>query len=126
MTDEEFYEKMTKEGMKQENIPSTTHEFSDFVEYGEVDLAEIFNKMHRQAVALGYKHITFHFRSHMEAYEDYLGNPSVVAVGWIKKNVEDLRVEARDKKRRALAKKLKCTEYEAGQYMLLQERGIIK
>ena len=36
MTDEELYEKMTKEGMKQEAIPSAIHEFSEFVEYGDM------------------------------------------------------------------------------------------
>lgn len=126
MMDEELYEKMDKEGMKQETIPSTIHEFSEFVEYGEGELADIFNLMWRQARGLGYKHITFHFRSHMEEYDDYLGNPSVVAVGWIKKSVEDLRAEARDKEQVALAEKLNCTEYEAGQYMDLREKGIIK
>lgn len=95
-------------------------------EYTREEINEIMSQMQIKANRLGYKNITFTFESTYEEYEDYLGSPMLRVNGWIAKTQQDLEVEAKQKEQKALAKKLGCTFYEAGQYMMLRDKGIIK
>ena len=115
----------TIKDMKQVVIYETDTTLSDY-SVEEETIVAILRGVKKQAEDLGYTDITFKFRSTMEPYDDYLGSPSVVAEGWIAKTQQDLDAEAKELEQNELAKKLGCTYYEAGQYMMLQEKGVIK
>ena len=111
--------------MKQVTSTDTTT-LSDENQYTPDEINDIMSIMQIEAHNLGYKDITFTFKSAYEPYEDYLGSPVLQVNGWIAKTERDLEAEAKEKEQDALAKKLGCTFYEAGQYMMLRDRSIIK
>lgn len=115
-----------EDNMKQVTIYELDETLSEHREYLRTEIHEILGRMHIKAHKMGYKDITFKFESTMEPYEDYLGSPVLRANGWIAKTERDLEVEAKQKEQKALAKKLGCTFYEAGQYMMLRDKGIVK
>ena len=112
--------------MKQVIIYELDETLSEHREYLRTEIHEILGRMHIKAHKMGYKDITFKFKSTREPYEDDLGSPIVRACGWMDKTEQDLEVEAAEKKQRDLAKELGCTYYEAGQYLMLKKKGVIK
>ena len=114
------------DNMKQEIIYDLDETLSEHKEYSEQDIKSILTQMSVKARSMGYKDITFKFESTMEQYEDYLGSPIVRVEGWIAKTERDLEAEAAHKKQQDLAEELGCTYYEAGQYLMLKDKGIIK
>jgi len=115
-----------EDNMKQVTIYELDETLSEHREYLRTEIHEILGRMHIKAHKMGYKDITFKFESTMEPYEDCLGSPIVRAEGWIAKTERDLEAEAAEKEQRDLAKKLRCTYYEAGQYLMLKKKGVIK
>lgn len=114
------------DNMKQVTISELDEYLNSYSEYTEQEIKSLVTQMAVKARSMGYKDITFSFESTMEPYEDFLGSPMLQANGWIAKTEEDLEAEAKEKEQIALAKKLGCTFYEAGQYMMLRDKGIIK
>lgn len=114
------------DNMKQVTISELDEYLNSYSEYTEQEIKSLVTQMAVKARSMGYKDITFTFESTYEPYEDYLGSPVLRVNGWIAKTAEDFEAEAKLKKQKALAKKLGCTFYEAGQYMMLQNKGIIK
>jgi len=114
------------DNMKQVTILELDETLSSHREYTQQEIKRILTQMAVKACSMGYKDITFTFESTMEPYEDYLGSPVLRATGWIAKNERDLEAEAKQEEQKALAKKLGCTFYEAGQYMMLRDKGIVK
>jgi hypothetical protein len=111
--------------MKEEIIHATERTLHTH-EYTEEEILSLVSGVKKEAEDLGYVNITFNFESTMEPYEDCLGSPTIVAVGFIAKNKHDLADEEKYTRQEALAKELGCTFYEAGQYMMLKQKGIIK
>ena len=89
-------------GMKEETVGQTERTLHTHG-YTEEEILSLVSSVKKEAEDLGYVNITFNFESAMEPYEDCLGSPTIVAVGFIAK-----------------------TKREAGQYMMLKQRGIIK
>jgi hypothetical protein len=112
--------------LKQEVIHRTETTLSENHDYTKEEMVGILDKIEKQAEGLGYSNITFHFKSNMVPYEDFLDCPSIVAEGFIEKTMRDLADEERFAHKEAMAKKLGCTIYDAGQYIMLQEKGLIK
>lgn len=112
-------------GMKEETVGQTERTLNTHG-YTEEEILSLVSSVKKQAEDLGYVNITFNFESTMEPYEDYLGSPTIVAVGFIAKTKRDLADEEDRTRQEALAKELGCSFYEAGQYMMLKQRGIIK
>lgn len=114
------------DNMKQVIIYELDETLSEHHEYSEQDIKSLLTQMGVKARSRGYKDVTYTFESTMEPYEDYLGSPIVRVGGWVAKTERDLEAEAAEKEQQDLAKKLKCTYYEAGQYLMLKKKGIIK
>ena len=114
------------DNMKQVTILELDKTLNSYHEYTEQEIKSLVNQMVVKARSMGYKDITFTFQSTYEPYEDYLGSPSLRVNGWIAKTERDLEADAKQKEQKALAKKLGCTFYEAGQYMMLRDKGIVK
>tara|TARA_R110000772_G_scaffold5927_5_gene21038 strand:+ start:241 stop:591 length:351 start_codon:yes stop_codon:yes gene_type:complete len=114
------------DNMKQVIIYELDETLSEDHEYSEQDIKSLLTQMGVKSRCMGYKDTTFTFKSTYEPYEDYLGSPVLRVNGWIAKTERDLEAEAKEKEQDALAKKLGCTFYEAGQYMMLRDRSIIK
>lgn len=114
------------DNMKQVTIYELDETLNSYHEYTEREIKNLLTQMDVKARSMGYKDITFKFESTMEPYEDYIGSPVLQVNGWIAKTERDLEAEAKQKEQKALAKKLGCTFYEAGQYMMLRDRGIVK
>tara|TARA_R110000824_G_scaffold173105_1_gene351133 strand:- start:259 stop:606 length:348 start_codon:yes stop_codon:yes gene_type:complete len=112
--------------MKHEVVLKTERTLSKHHEYTKKEMLDILDSVEKQAEDLGYVNITFHFKSNMEPYEDCLDSPSIVAEGLIAKTRCDLAGEEKYAYKQALAIKLGLTLYEADQYIMLQEKGIIK
>jgi hypothetical protein len=112
--------------MKQEVIYQTETNLSETRDYTKEEMVGILDKIEKQAKDLGYSNITFHFQSNMVPYEDNLDCPSIVAEGFIEKTMRDLAAEERVAYKAEMAKKLGCTLYDAGQYIMLQEKGLIQ
>ena len=112
--------------MKQVTILELDETLSSHYEYTEQEIKSLVIQMAVKARSMGYKDITFSFESTMEPYEDCLGSPMLQVNGWINKTERDLEADAKQKEQKALAKKLGCTFYEAGQYMMLRDKGIVK
>lgn len=112
--------------MKQVTILELDETLSSHREYTQQEIKSLVTQMAVKAFSMGYNDITFTFESTYEPYEDYLGSPVLRANGWIDKTKRDLEAEAKQKEQKALAKKLGCTFYEAGQYMMLRDKGIVK
>jgi len=112
--------------MKQVTIYELDETLSEHREYLRTEIHEILGRMHIKAHKMGYKDITFKFESTIEQYEDYLGSPIMRVMGWIAKTERDLEAEAAHKEQQDLAEELGCTFYEAGQYLMLKNKGIIK
>ena len=115
-----------QDDMKQVTVYELDETLSDHREYTREEINDILSQMFIEAHKMGYKDVTFKFESTMEPYEEYLGSPVLQVNGWIAKTERDLEAEAKEKEQDALAKKLGCTFYEAGQYMMLRDRGVIK
>ncbi len=115
----------TPETMKEETVGETERDLHTHG-YTEEEILSLISSVKKEAEDLGYVNITFNFESTMEPYEDYLGSPTIVAVGFIAKTKRDVADEEYRTRQEALAKELGCSFYEAGQYMMLKQKGIIK
>ena len=115
----------TPDTMKEETVGTTERDLNTHG-YTEEEILSLISSVKKEAEDLGYVNITFNFESTMEPYEDYLGSPTIVAVGFIAKTKRDVADEEYRTRQEALAKELGCSFYEAGQYMMLKQKGIIK
>lgn len=86
-------------------------------------LVGIFNNLIQKAEAKGLEGCYLKFQSHMEPFEDWLGNPSVMVAGYRKHSADEKEEIKEQMKLRALAKELGITPYEAGIVMDLKRRG---
>ena len=112
--------------MKQVTVYELDETLSEHREYTREEINDILSQMLIKAHKMGYKDVTFKFESTMEPYEDCLGSPIVRVNGLIAKTKKDLEEESAQKEQQALAAKLGCTYFEAGQYLMLKKKGIIK
>ena len=115
-----------QDNVKQVVISKLDETLSTNNEYSEQDIQGILTRLGEEARSMGYKDITYSFESTMEPYEDYLGSPILRVNGWIAKTKKDLEEEAAREEQQALAVELGCTYFEAGQYLRLKKKGIIK
>lgn len=112
--------------MKKVVIFELDETLDNWEDYSEQDIKSLLSQMGVKARCMGYKDITFCFESTMESYEDYLGSPVMRVQGWIEKTEQDIEAETKEKEQGRLADELGCTFYEAGQYLMLKNKGIIK
>lgn len=115
-----------EDNMKQVTIYELDETLSEHHEYTQQEIKRLLTKMAVKARCMGYKDVTYTFESTMEPYEDYLGSPIVRVRGWIAKTERDLEAESAHKEQQDLAEELGCTFYEAGQYLMLKKKGIVK
>ena len=112
--------------MKQVVIYELDEDLNKCEDYSEQDIKSLLTELGVKARGMGYKDITFCFESAMEPYENYLGSPVIRVQGWIEKTEQDIEAETKEKEQGRLADELGCTFYEAGQYLMLKNKGIIK
>ena len=95
----------------------------EYEQYQPDCLVGIFNSLIQKAEAKGLEGCYLKFQSHMEPYEDWLGSPSVMVVGY-RKLFEDEKEEIKEQMRaESLAKELGVSVYEAKIVMDLKKRG---
>ena len=94
-------------------------------EYQPEDLSDIFKGLLDKAKAKGLENCYLKFQSHMEAYEDWLGNPSVVACGYRPLKLGEKEELERGGKIKALAKEKGIPEYQARNLQELIDLGVV-
>jgi len=95
----------------------------EYEQYQPDCLVGILNNLIQKAEAQGLEGCYLKFQSHMESYEDWLGNPSVTVVGYRKHSVDEKEEIKEQMKLEALAKELGITPYEASFVMDWKKRG---
>lgn len=99
--------------------------FQEHEEYSSEDVKNICDYLLQKGKDEGLRGCYLRFKSNMEAYEDYLGNPSVVVVGYRKLNSLERKQIREDDAVRAMAKELNITEYEARMLKQLKDKGVV-
>ena len=99
--------------------------FQEHEEYQSKDLVDIFTSLLGKAEGKGLENCYLKFQSHMEPYEDWLGNPSVVACGYRQLNTREKESLEREDKIAKLAKEKGITEYQARNLQDLIEAGVL-
>lgn len=120
MTDYSDYRKWTE----QEDWENREY-FQEHEEYSPQDIYDLCNRLIRKAESKGLKGCFLRFSSHNEPYEDWLGPPSVTAVGYRplnRKEKEHLAFEDRVNK---VSEEKKIPPFEARKYLELKQKGII-
>lgn len=79
--------------------------------------------MVKEAEKRGFTDVRLQFESHYEAYEDWLGKPSVSPVGWAPLTELDILDELENAKAEALAKELGTYVTAAREILRLKEEG---
>lgn len=87
------------------------------------DLKAELDYMVKEAEKRGFKDVRLQFESHYEAYEDWLGQPSVSPVGWVPLTEQDIQDKLENDKAEALAKKLGTPVTAAREILRLKEEG---
>tara|TARA_R100000687_G_C6349150_1_gene118005 strand:- start:195 stop:557 length:363 start_codon:yes stop_codon:yes gene_type:complete len=95
----------------------------EYEQYQPDCLVGIFNSLIQKAEAKGLEGCHLRFHSHTEPYEDWLGSPSVMVVGYRKHSVDEKEEIKEQMKVEALAKELGVSVYEAKIVMDLKKRG---
>jgi hypothetical protein len=88
-----------------------------YEEYSPQDIYDLCDQLIQKAEAKGLKGCYLRFQSHNEPYEDFLGLPSVVVVGYRPLNQEELKsLEFEDEVERVATEK-NIPIYQARQYL---------
>lgn len=99
--------------------------FQEHEEYTAEDVCAMCKRLIKIAQDKGLEGCYLKFSSHMEAYEDYLGNPSVTACGYRKLYQGEVKEQEKQDHIQAKATELGISFYEANILMRLQDRGVI-
>ena len=99
--------------------------FQDHEEYSPQDVKDICDRLLEKGKEAGLGGCYLKFRSHMEAYEDWLGGPSVSVVGYRRLNYEEQKEIREEDAVRAMAKCLGITEFEARTLKRLKDKGVV-
>lgn len=100
--------------------------FQTYEEYYPENLRDIGQRLIDKAEAKGLEGCYLSFKSTMEPYEDWLGEPTITAVGYRKLNTQEREELERTDQVRKLANEKGISEYEARSLLDLIERGVVK
>jgi len=95
----------------------------DHEEYHPDYLAGLFKGLIQKAEAKGLVGCYLKFQSHIESYDNYPDNPSVMVVGYRKHSVDEKEEIKEQMRVRVLAKELGVSIYEAKIVQDLKKRG---
>lgn len=99
--------------------------FQEHEEYQPKDLVGIFTNLLDKAAGKGLENCYLKFQSHMEPYESWVGNPSVVACGYRQLNTREKQDQEREDKITAIAKEKGILEYQARNLQDLIDAGVL-
>lgn len=99
---------------------------SDYEEYSLEDISSLCARLLEKAHEEGLVNCFLRFASHYEDYEDFLGSPSVVAVGYRPLSQEEKEAVEDDEIIAALAEEKGITFYEARHLKSLRDKGIVE
>jgi len=97
----------------------------EYEEYSPRDVFNLCNSLIEKAEEKGLQGCFLRFQSHMEPCEDFLGFPSVVAVGYRKLNDEEKNQLEEEDFIEGLAKEKGITPYEAKHLKNLMDKGVV-
>lgn len=99
--------------------------FQGHEEYSPQGVKDICDRLLEKGKEAGLEGCYLKFRSHMEAYEDWLGDPSVSVVGYCRLNSEEQKEVREGDAVRAMAKELGISEFEARTLKQLKDKGVV-
>lgn len=98
----------------------------DGEEYSLEDVYSICDKLMQVGDAEGLEGCFLRFESHMQSYEDFLGDPSVTVCGYRRLNEQEIAGMEREDKVNSLAKEKGIAPYEARNLSDLVDKGVVK
>lgn len=116
---------MTKD-LVEEVLYTEEYYFQDHEEYSAEQIYAICNRLIKKAEDKGLTGCYLKFTSHYEAYEDYLGAPSIIPCGYREKNNYEKQEQAKEDTIRNYAGKHGITFYEAAAlYNIRDKLGLV-
>lgn len=97
----------------------------DHKKYSIEELTEIFLTLLKKAEESGLEGCYIRFESTMEPYEDFLGNPVVMASGYRGYTEEEIKDQKREETVAKIAEEKGILYYQARNYLELKEKGVI-
>jgi hypothetical protein len=120
MTDYSDYRKWTEVEVRQDEEYLHDHE-----EYSPQDVFDLCKNLIEKAEQQGLEGCYLKFKSNMEPHEDWLGLPSVTAVGYRPLNQEEKEQLDFEDKVNQVAKEKGITPFEARNYLELKNKGVV-
>lgn len=100
--------------------------FQSHNEYTPEEIWTICQDLISKAEANGLENCYLYFESTMEPYEDWLGEPTITAVGYRKLNTQERKELEREDQVRKLANEKGISPFEARNLLDLIEKGVVK
>lgn len=120
---------MTKDVIMNKEVPIeaiTISECSWFTKIEFMDWCKSIIKAMDDAEDKGFVNIKAKFKSTIEPYDDYPGDPELLLYGDRPYTEDEIKIQEENKAVESLAKKLGCSFYEASVVINLQSHGKLK